>query len=120
MTEYEATVTAGGMTTYGAAVAAVTAGGMTAYEAADTAGGPAKSSDSEFGVMGSTILQKMVLISFETTMVVDPDPGTGSRCKKIKKFQQKHALISYRYCLKTFTTKKVLNTGSTNYFMNKI
>jgi hypothetical protein len=43
---------------------------------------------------------------------VDPDPdpywesGSGSRGKKIKKFQWKNALFSY-FCKKKFTNKKV-------------
>jgi hypothetical protein len=35
----------------------------------------------------------------------NPDPGSGSRGKKVKKFQWKNALFSY--FLKNFTTKKV-------------
>jgi hypothetical protein len=35
----------------------------------------------------------------------NPEPEPGG--KKIKKFQWKNALFSYRYFLKNFTTKKV-------------
>jgi hypothetical protein len=35
----------------------------------------------------------------------NPDPGSGSRGKKVKKFQWKNALFSY--LKKKFTTKKV-------------
>jgi hypothetical protein len=38
----------------------------------------------------------------------NPDPGSGSRGKKIKEFQWKNALFSY--FLKSFTTKKALTT----------
>jgi hypothetical protein len=46
----------------------------------------------------------------ESEDFLDPDPywesGSGSRGKKIKKFQCKNALFSY-FCKKKFTNKKV-------------